>query len=359
MRKRKRWKSYHVGPYRLGQKEGRAVAFWYDENGRKKQTTLGATNESAAKTQLDQFAANAELIMPAEQKTVGELFEAYLIEKEKDGKNLTNMLNSWRVLAPRFKDAIPKTITEDTCRDYARDRFELGLAPSTVWTELLQLRTVINWAEDTKRLKEDDAPYIWLPRPSLARERYMTGDEIKAFMKHATTPHIQLFFIMALTTGARSGAILDLKWDQIDFEAGIIDLRGEYKIDPMKKVKKKRRSIQRLTSIARAALLKAKEGRQTDYVIEWNGSRVKSIKKSFKRTCQRAGIEGVSPHTVRHTTGTLMRQKVSLEVVSEWLGHSSPQITKEVYAKTTPEYFDDAALFLDDDMLDDNTPDEE
>lgn len=347
MGKRKRWKQYVVGRFRLGRDRGCAVAFWYDENGNRKQVKLGATNESAARTQLDQFAAKAELIKPDSEKTIGYLFEQYLIEKVKDGKKPANFLNSWKALAPRFKDALPQNITEDICRDHARDRFKLGLAPSTVWTELLQLRTLINWSVKTRRLKADDARYIWLPEKSNPRERVMTGEEIRLFMEHATRPHIQLYFVLALTTGARMGAILDLKWSQVDFETGMLDLRGEYILDPMTKTKRKKRAIQKLTRFATVALLKAKEGALSDHVIEWNGKPVQSIKTSFKTTCKKAGIKGVSPHTVRHTTGTLLRQGASLEVVSEWLGHSNLEITKSVYAKTTPEFFEGAAEFMD------------
>lgn len=352
MGKRKRWRQYHVGKFRLGRHRGCAVAFWYDESGKRKQVTLGQTNESAARTALDKFASKAELIQPADEKTIGYLFEQYLIEKVKDGKNPKNFLNSWKALSPRFNEMLPQNITEDICRDYARERFALGLAPSTVWTELLQLRTLINWSIKTRRLKADDARYVWLPNKSKPRERVMTSDEIKAFIQHATTPHIKLFFIMAFTTGARSGAILEMKWDQIDFESDVIDLRGEYLYDPMSKTRRKRRAIQKLTRYAKAALLDAKAGALTKYVIEWNGKPVKSVKKAFKRTCEKAGIEGVSPHTVRHTTGTLMRKDVPIEVISEWLGHSNIEITKSVYAKTTPEYFENAAQFIDQNLSD-------
>lgn len=347
MGERKRWRKYEVGKYRLGRHRRVAVAYWYDESGKRHQVKLGETVESAARTALDQFAAKAELIRPDDEKTCGVLFEAYLIEKIKDGKKSVNFLNSWKALAPRFKDALPQHITEDICRDYARERFELGRAPSTVWTELLQLRTLINWAVKTRRLKADHARYIWLPSKSKPRERVMTSAEIESFMLHAKTPHLKLFFILALTTGARSGAILEMKWSQVDFETGVLDLRGEYIYDPMSKTRRKRRAIQKLTNLAKAALLEAKEYSISDFVIEYNGKGIKAIKKSFARTCKKAGIEGVSPHTVRHTTGTFLREGVPLEVVSEWLGHSNLEITKSVYAKTTPAFFDDAAKFID------------
>ncbi|MCV6575072.1 MAG: hypothetical protein OIF58_04985 [Cohaesibacter sp.] len=47
---------------------------------------------------------------------------------------------------------------------------------------------------------------------------------------------------------------------------------------------------------ARAALQHAKQGAQTEFVIEWTDKPVKSIKTGFNQICKAANLENVSPH---------------------------------------------------------------
>jgi len=56
----------------------------------------------------------------------------------------------------------------------------------------------------------------------------------------------------------------------------------------------------------------------------------------------RAGLTGVSPHTLRHTCGTWMAQKgISLFKIGGWLGHTDSRTTK-LYAHHHPDHLQDA-----------------
>jgi integrase len=98
-------------------------------------------------------------------------------------------------------------------------------------------------------------------------------------------PHVQLFVILAMTTGARMGALLGLTWDRVDFEGGTIDL-----IDPTRVQTKKHRPRVPMNATARAALSEAREGAQTRYVIEWSGKPIKSVKKGLEAAGRRSGL---------------------------------------------------------------------
>lgn len=52
------------------------------------------------------------------------------------------------------------------------------------------------------------------------------------------------------------------------------------------------------------ALKEAKTVATSEYVIEWQGQPVRSVKKGFAAACERAGIQGATPHTLRHTAAT-------------------------------------------------------
>jgi hypothetical protein len=76
-------------------------------------------------------------------------------------------------------------------------------------------------------------------------------------------------------------------------------------------------------------------------------SRTAFVQGSFGRACKRAGIVGVTPHTLRHTCGTWMAQQgVPLRLIGEYLGHSDERTTK-LYAHHHPDYQGTAVRRLD------------
>jgi len=44
-------------------------------------------------------------------------------------------------------------------------------------------------------------------------------------------------------------------------------------------------------------------------VLHRNGDRILDVKKGFAAACKRAGLEGVTPHTLRHTAATWLMQR--------------------------------------------------
>jgi site-specific recombinase XerD len=82
-----------------------------------------------------------------------------------------------------------------------------------------------------------------------------------------------------------------------------------------------------------------KQFQQMTYVIcHKDGSRVLNIKKAFCAGCRRAGLIGVSPHTLRHTFAShLVMAGVDLPTVQRYLGHSNIQTTM-VYAHLSTDH---------------------
>lgn len=97
-----------------------------------------------------------------------------------------------------------------------------------------------------------------------------------------------------------------------------------------------------------AALREARTGALTDHVIEWNGKAVASIKTGFEAAVSAAGLEGVTPHVLRHTAAVWMAEDgVDMEEIAQYLGHEDSRITRKVYARFSPGHLQKAAASLD------------
>jgi integrase len=149
---------------------------------------------------------------------------------------------------------------------------------------------------------------VELPNRPEARDRWLTRHEAARLIRAARTPqarlYLPLFILIGLYTGRRKEAILSLRWPQVDLEAGRID----FEIAGRKRTNKKRGRVpipSRLMPHLRRA---RKRGSDMGYVLHIDGERIGDVKKGFAAACHRAGIENVSPHTLRHTAATWLMQ---------------------------------------------------
>ena len=325
--------------YRLGRLRGRYVVTW-QEDGRRPRHRLGkGISKSEAERQLNDFVKARERVHAREAKTVAELFQAYLRDREIDGKSTEKQVHSWKALKPVFGHLSPSDIDKPVCRLYSSGREEAGRSLGTAWTELSCLRAAINWARKTGLISL--APFIWLPTPPKPKDRHLSKTEAQLLLRAAASPHMRLFVLLALCTAGRASALLDLEWARVDFVRGLIDLRTA------EQNRIKRRAIVPMNDTLRAALEEAHAGAQTRWVIEWNGQRVRSIKKAFGRAVAKCGWDDVTPHTLRHTAAVWMAEAgVPMSEIAQYLGHADSRVTERVYARYSPDYLRKAGATL-------------
>ena len=98
--------------------------------------------------------------------------------------------------------------------------------------------------------------------------------------------------------------------------------------------------------INETALQALSEARQTatcDYVIEWGGQKVASVKKGIEGAARRAGLK-CTPHVLRHSAACLMAEaRTPMTEIASYLGHKDSRTTERVYAKYSPDYLRGAA----------------
>lgn len=320
--------------YKLKLYRGKWAVKWIAD-GKTQRCSTGTTDREAADRFLIDFVARRE---KPEIVTVGFLWTKYCAEK--DGKPAVKRMNSeWKALQPVFGHLRPDDIYHEICGEYTAGRRATGIKDGTIWTELGDLATVLAWSVKRKLLTS--APYIERPQKPPPKERFLRENEIRALIDAAHLPHVRLAIILMLGTAGRVGAVLDLTWDRVDFEHGIISLAvfdGQ---------RRKGRATVPMNAMTRPALLEAHKGALTDNVIEWAGRPVKSVKRGFAKAVEIADLKDVTPNVLRHTAAVHMAKRgIAMSKIAQYLGHEDDKITQRVYARFAPDFMQDAAEAL-------------
>ncbi len=193
-------------------------------------------------------------------------------------------------------------------------------------------RSALNWAFKNEELDKLPAP-ISLP-DSQPREFVATPEQLAKLWDELDEPHLRMFFILAISTGARHRAILELTKFQCDFERSLIDLNP-----PGRERTNKRRAQVPMTSLARQWIETVNAGP----LVHVKGRPItSSIRKGWNAARDRAELPAaLTPHAIRHTIATWCRiQSVPDWLVETFCGWREPgRRTVERYAKYDPTYF--------------------
>jgi integrase len=229
-------------------------------------------------------------------------------------------------------------VTPQTCGRYVEKR---GRAVGTARRELGVLRAAINYAHRAGLITRPVA--VELPERPEPRDRWLMRYEVARLLRACRTAqgrlYMPLFILLAIYTGRRKEAILSLRWPQVNLEANTIN----FEIAGRRRTNKRRGVVPippRLLSHLKRAW---RRGTDMGYVLHIDGKRIGDIKKGFAAACKRAGLTGVTPHTLRHTAATwLMQAGTDLWVAAGFLSMSIETLQR-VYGHHHPDYLQQAA----------------
>ncbi len=166
-------------------------------------------------------------------------------------------------------------------------------------------------------------------RESNNRLRVLNPEEEEKLLQNAI-PYLQDLIRFALNTGLRTGEIFSLRWSHVDLQRGILAVFAS-KTQTIREIP--------INSAARK-VLEAWKLNQKNEILFYNpqtGKPFVDLKAGFALACEKAGIEEVTWHTLRHTFASrLVNSGVDIVTVKELLGHSSISVTMR-YAHTNIE----------------------
>lgn len=254
---------------------------------------------------------------------------AYIATIEADNKPSTQRRkDGWRAMKLFWERADPALIDPAMCKAYADQR---KASASTIRYELLMISTAVAWARKARHVIAQ--PDMWLPQVATGTTRHLTHAQFETFFQAVKAPHARLYVLLGLFTMARPAAILDLTWDRVDFERGLIDLNP-----PGRKQTAKRRPVVPMNDELREALLEAYKARQCAYVVERGSKKVATVKKAFQAAVARSGI-AATPYSLRHTGAVWAAEAgVSMDELAQFMGHHDAAVTSRHYARYSPDY---------------------
>ena len=277
------------------------------------------------------------------EHTFMDLMLNYLKETASVKRSHATDVSRTRILDRYFgRDAVVNNLSKRHVSDYINCRRDDGVSNKTINRELSLFSTAIKHAQENwdwkvsnpisgKRLEELEGPYRFLTEAEA--DTLIVAAEEGSLSRYGPKPtYLKDFIVLALNTGCRSGELLGLEWDRVDFVNKQIRLEAEH-------TKTKTARSQPLNRNACAALLNRHQS-QTEQLLEtpfvfahtnpqWRGKRIGEIKNAFASACQRAGIERCTPHTLRHTCASwmVMAGRPLIEV-RDFLGHSTVKMTE-------------------------------
>lgn len=226
-----------------------------------------------------------------------------------------------------------KSIPELTVHDIDKLRAKLekaGKSPQTVKHVLTLVKRLLNFA--LRKGYVESIPgtlHITMPTVDNKVTENLTAEQVQKLLKtlNEEQDQVQASIVrMALFTGMRRGALLNLKWSDLDFERGFITLRGDV-------AKKQKTETIPMNDQARA-ILDGLPQTKSPYVFpgRYDDKPRGNISPMLKRVREKVGLpDSFRPlHGLRHSFASWLASsgQVSMYELQKLLTHSSPQMTQ-------------------------------
>jgi integrase len=338
---------------------------WYGPNGERVQRKLGlvrnedqpggltktqAERELRRRRELDRpsVEANRRLTM---EDAGAELCRRLELKGRKKSHRLTVASDLRNHISPFFSGKTLDQIAPEDIERYAAAKRK-GLSVKTIRNHINTMHSVFDlgvrkgWCQ-VNPVKLADRPQL---RKTETRIQFLTQDEVEKlvaapFPDDAFGQIEPTVYLTAAMTGLRQGELLGLRWRDVDFDARRIRVvspyvRGEFG-DP--KSAGSGRSVPMAARVATAlAELRERSAYATSGQLVFchpeSGKpldRSKLIRR-FKQALERAEVNRITFHELRHTFGTRMAAAgTPMRTLQHWMGHADFKTT-QIYAHYQP-----------------------
>ena len=242
---------------------------------------------------------------------------------------------------------------------------ETGLSRSTLRNILAPLREMLNHAVEDRIIQVNPSARMGKRLSRLRNDKegkrveIFTESELRHLLvmaERACPEHADAIYTAAWS-GIREGELLGLQWPDFDFRNGFAEIRrtiayrkSRLLIGPPKSGKARRVDLPKVLVVRMKARLdkaiehSALSGQPFNGWVFPNraGSPIDAshfINRTWHPLLRKAGLRRVKFHSLRHTYASLLIMRgENLKYISEQLGHSSIQVTIDLYGQLIPGF---------------------
>jgi integrase len=229
-----------------------------------------------------------------------------------------------------------------------------GHEPSTIRNTLLPLRAICRRAVARGEIAVNPTTGLELAAVRGSRDRIASHAEAARLL--GVLKRDPALWATALYAGLRRGELQALRWEDVDFKQGRINVRRSWDvqegaIEP--KSKAGRRAVP-IALVLRAALMEQRAACPWEAGLVFGRDATRAfvpgaVSKRARRSWERAGLDPIGLHECRHTFASFMiAAGVNAQALSAYMGHASVTITFDRYGHLMPGNEAEAARLLDD-----------
>ena len=284
-----------------------------------------------------------------------ELASRYLANRELIGLKRTTLMDYesyTRVhLVPAFGGLSLEAITIELIEEFIAAKRQEGKAVKSILNYVGLLHAMFAFAVRRGWCARNPVALVEKPRGRRNLDiRFLDVQELEALF--AATPTDargtteRVLYLTAAMTGLRRGELLALRWQDIDWTAGVVRVRRNYTRGQFGTPKSGRSSravplAQRVRDELRLHYERSRFQAPADLVFCHPQLGVvldpANLRRRFQAAARQAGLRPVRFHDLRHTFGTRMAAAgAPLRWIQEWLGHSDYRTTS-LYADYAPD----------------------
>ena len=249
-------------------------------------------------------------------------------------------------LLPTFGTHPLCDIKRETVQAFLAAKLNKGLAWKTVKEIRGVLGRVLGTAEQWEYINDNQARKTRLPRRPLRTvpKSVLAPEQIRQLAAELAEPARSIALVLVLT-GLRVGELLALRWKNVDLAGRTLRVTATV-YDGHFDTPKTQRSNRAIpigaeTSSVLMALLHAGVKPEDLVFSTQQGqplSRHNLLRRQLRPVCNKLGLRGITWHSLRHSHATLLDAVgAPLGTVQALLGHSTSEITRELYLHAIPE----------------------